>query len=106
MTHFVRLFPRVQFLVASNDIRWCQQHVKFNSSGVNVTFSVGHSAGQDLALLASCNHTVMTTGTYSWWAAWLANGITVYYANYPRRGSWLSTKIDKNDYYHPDWIGL
>ena len=60
----------------------------FNKTNVNITFSVQHSAGQDLALLASCDHTVMATGTFSWWAAWLANGTTVYYANFPRRGSW------------------
>ena len=104
--HFVRRFSRVQFIVVSNDIAWCKQHVKFDNVNVNITFSVGHNTGQDLALLASCNHTVMTTGTYSWWAAWLANGITVYYANYPRRGSWLSSQTNNNDYYHPEWVGL
>ena len=102
MRYFVRRFRRVQFIVASNDIRWCQKHVMFNSSSVNITFSMGHNTGQDMALLASCNHTVMTTGTFSWWAAWLANGITVYYANYPRRGSRLSSQMHNNDYYHPD----
>jgi len=104
--YFVRRFRRVQFVVTSDDIRWCQKHMEFNSSSVNVTFSVGHNTGQDLALLASCDHIVMTTGTYSWWAAWLANGITVYYANYPKRGSWLRIQMDDDDYYHPNWIGL
>ena len=109
MSYFVGRFPRVQFIVASNDIPWCQKHVKlsmFNSTDVNITFSVKHNAGQDLALLASCDHTVMTTGTFSWWAAWLANGTTVYYANFPRRGSWLSDRIRSKDIYHPDWIGF
>ena len=106
MSYFVRRFLRVQFIVASDDIRWCQKYVKFDSRSVNVTFSVGHSAGQDLALLASCDHTIMTTGTFSWWAAWFANGITVYYANYPRRGSRLSYQMHNSDYYHPEWLGL
>ena len=109
MSYFVERFPRVQFIVSSNDIPWCQKHVKlsmFNSTDVNITFSVKHNAGQDLALLASCDHAVMTTGTFSWWAAWLANGTTVYYANFPRRGSRLSGRIRSNDFYHPDWIGL
>jgi len=109
MSYFVERFPRVQFIVASNDIGWCRKHVRwsaFNETRVNITFSVGHNAGQDLALLASCDHTVMTTGTYSWWAAWLANGTTVYYANFPKRGSWLSTQMRDSEYYHPDWIGI
>jgi len=67
---------------------------------------VGQSAGEDLALLASCDHTVITTGTFGWWAAWLANGITVYYANHPRHGSQLSSMIHHDDYYPPQWIGI
>jgi len=109
MRYFVERFPRVQFIVASDDIPWCQKHVKlsvFNKTNVNITLSVRHKAGQDLALLASCDHTVMTTGTFSWWAAWLANGTTVYCANYPRRGSLLSSKIRRSDYYRPGWIGM
>ena len=109
MSYFVERFPRVQFIVASNDIPWCQKHVTmsvFNSTKVNITFSVNHSYGQDLALLASCDHSVMTTGTFSWWAAWLANGTTVYYADFPRPGSWLSTQIRHNEFYDPDWIAM
>ena len=52
------------------------------------------------------SYCTLATGTFSWWAAWLADGITVYYANYPRRGSWLSKQVHKDDYYHPDWIAL
>ena len=109
MRHFVEHFPKVQFIVASDDIQWCRKHVKlpmFNKSNAIITFSTKHNAAEDLALLASCNHTVMTTGTYSWWAAWLANGITVYYADYPTHGSALSKFFDYKEYYRPDWIGI
>jgi len=109
MTYFVKQFPRVQFIVSSNDIKWCQKHMtlhNFNKTNVNIVFSVKHSAGQDLALLASCNHTVMSTGTYSWWAAWLANGTTIYYANYPNNGSLLSRSFRNKEYYYPHWIGM
>ena len=109
MSYFVERFPRVQFIVASNDIPWCNKHVKlsmFNKTTVNITFSVNHDAAQDLAILASCNHTVMSTGTYSWWAAWLANGTTVYYANYPKRGSALSKFFRSEEYYYRHWIGM
>ena len=78
----------------------------FNKTSINITFSVRHNAAQDLAILASCNHTVMTTGSYSWWAAWLANGTAVYYADYPTRGSYLSRLFRSEDYYHPKWIGI
>lgn len=109
MNYFVERFPRIQFIVASNDIRWCQKHITvsmFNRTDVKITFSEKHSAGQDLALLANCDHTVITTGTYSWWAAFLANGTTVYYASFPRRGSKLATRVRLHEFNHPNWIGF
>ena len=36
--------------------------------------------GRDLALLASCNHTVVTWGTFSMWVATLSGG--EYYTQY------------------------
>jgi len=109
MNYFAESFPRIQFIVASDDIPWCQKHMNlsmFRKTSINITFSVRHNAAQDLALLASCNHTVMTTGTYGWWAAWLANGIAVYYARFPKKGSILGRLFRSDQYYHPNWIGI
>ena len=107
--YFVDRFARIQFIVASNDIPWCRDHIQsatWPHNRVNITFSEGHSTGEDLALLASCNHTVITTGTFSWWAAWLVNGTTVYYADFPRRGSTLGRRSNIEDYYPPNWIRI
>ena len=109
MTYFVERYPRVQFIVASNDIVWCQtnsQLLLINRHSVNITYSVGHSAEQDLALLAGCNHTIATTGTYGWWASWLANGTTVYYSNFARPGSQLWRRSVATDFFPPTWIGM
>jgi len=109
MTYFVERFTRVQFVVASNDITWCQMNIKqssFNQKRVNITFSIGHSAAQDLALLASCDHSIMSTGTYSWWAAWFANGTTIYYKNFARRGSNVYRRSLAADIFLPTWIGM
>jgi len=109
MAYFVERHPMVQFVVASNNIGWCRQSMKaswFNQKLVNITFSMKHSAEQDLALLASCNHTIMTTGTYSWWAAFLANGTTVYYKHWPRHGSWLWKRSRPAEFFYPTWIGM
>jgi len=109
LSYFVRQFKRVQFVVASNDIRWCQGNISppdWAPDRVNVTFSTGHTAGEDFALLASCNHTIITTGTYGWWAAWFVNGITLYYSKFPRPGSSLGKRSRVNEYYPPNWIGI
>ena len=120
--------PRVQFFVVSNDMTWCKKEFpsietelnQYNDSSnvtqgktasdadirVNVTYSVAHSFGVDFALLSSCDHVIMSTGTYGWWAAWLAKGTTIYYADWPRKGSSLWREFTKEDFFPPSWIGM
>ena len=109
MTFFIERYSRVQFVVASDDIGWCQKTItlsSFDQQRVNIIFSVGHSAEQDLALLASCDHMIMSTGTYGWWASWFANGTTVYYKNFARPGSGIWRKSRAADHFPPSWIGM
>jgi len=109
MAYFVKRYAQVQFIVASNDIDWCCNNINasyFDQTSVNITFSVRHSTEQDLALLASCDHAIMTTGTFGWWAAWLANGTTIYYKDFPRRGSRLWQVSTAADYFPQKWIGM
>lgn len=110
MRYFVDRFDRVQFIVASNDIDWCRKNfADFETTlrhRVNVTYLTPRSRGQDFAILASCEHTIMSTGTYGWWAAWLARGITIYYADWPRNGSALARKFRREDFFPPTWIGM
>lgn len=129
MAYFVdRYAPRVQFVVAGNDMPWCLEQFprivdelmaaaavggggrKSTGGGVelqlNVTYSVGHSAGQDLALLARCDHVIVSTGTFGWSAAWLAKGDAVYFEDWPRNGSTLAASFDRRDYFPPAWVGM
>ena len=71
-----------------------------------VVFSEGHRAEEDLAILSSCNHTIMSVGTYGWWAGYLAGGITIYYRNFPRRGAELMPLFSRADFFPPEWIGF
>jgi len=113
MRYFVDRFERVQFIVASNDIDWCRQHLSDVAAilpgfphRVNVTFLTPRSTGKDLAVLASCEHVIMSAGSYGWWAAWLAQGITIYYSDWPRNGSELADMFSREDLFPPHWIGM
>ena len=109
MAFFVKQFPRVQFVVCSDDIPWSEENIPSARSfgeGVEIAFSRGHTLFEDLAILSSCDHTVMSVGSFGWWAAWLANGTTVYYANWPRSFSMLEYHVDKKDYFPSHWISL
>uniref|UniRef100_A0A2C9M0Q1 L-Fucosyltransferase n=1 Tax=Biomphalaria glabrata TaxID=6526 RepID=A0A2C9M0Q1_BIOGL len=92
----------VTFLVASDDLTWCQENL--NDSSVSI-LPQGEPSFH-LALLASCDHMIISGGTFGWWAAWLANGITIYFKNYILPNTQLDRGFDKDDYYLPGWIGL
>ena len=107
MAYFIERYSPLQFIVASDDIDWCRKNIELSSLNqeyINMTFSIAHSAEQDLALLASCNYSIMTTGTFSWWASWLAHGTTVYYENFARPGSSLWKRSKAADFFPPSWI--
>jgi len=46
----------------------------------NIEFIKEKNSGiLDLAILSACNHTIIYTGTFIWWAAFLAGGESIYY---------------------------
>lgn len=71
-----------------------------------VVFSENYSAAEDLAILSSCDHTIMSVGTYGWWAGYLAGGTVVYYRNFPRKGGELMPQFSREDFFPPEWVGL
>ncbi|XP_052280959.1 galactoside alpha-(1,2)-fucosyltransferase 1-like [Dreissena polymorpha] len=48
-----------------------------NSNNWKVAFLEGNSDAVDMAVLSLCDHTIVSTGTFGWWAAWLAGGTTI-----------------------------
>lgn len=102
-----------QFVVCSDDIAWSRNNIHLPSSlqhsnSANIVFSDSWWQSQlfDLAVLSQCNHTIMSVGSFGWWAAWLANGTTIYYDNWPRPNSMLEYQVEKHDYFPPHWIPL
>jgi len=102
MSHFTNCLERVQFVVLSDDPAWCREHI----NGTNIVYSSGHSPIVDMAIASLCDHAIITIGTYSWWAAWFANGVTITQKNIPPSGSRLSKRLRRADFYKPDWIGF
>ena len=69
-------YKSVVFLYVSDDKEWAKKHL---AKDKDIVFSWSSSnkvlaTGEDLALLSLCTHTIMTRGTYSFWASKLANG--------------------------------
>jgi galactoside 2-L-fucosyltransferase 1/2 len=73
MEYFLVCYDRVQYIVFSDDIKWCRKNI----NGSNVIFSEKQSPGVDMALCSLCDHMIITVGTFGVWSAWFANGITI-----------------------------
>ena len=106
--YYEALFNRWQlmFIVCSDDMAWAKEHFTFSSRPI--VYSENKTDAVDLAILTKCDHMIMTTGTFGWWAAWLAGGHVVYYSQYPRKHSRLERTFskDKTDYFPPEWIRI
>ncbi|KAK0042573.1 galactoside 2-alpha-L-fucosyltransferase 2-like isoform X2 [Biomphalaria pfeifferi] len=110
-SYFVKAFAKMRsllpnqnitFLVASDDLTWCIDNINDTS----VTFLPKMDAGSHFAILSSCDHVILSSGTFGWWIAWLANGTTIYYRDYIRKNTPLYFRYRESDYYPPWWIGL
>ena len=71
-------YDNVAFVYVSDDMKWGRRKLK---DKIKNMFFVGcgdgdssDCIGKDLALLANCNHTITTHGSFSHWAAFMAGG--------------------------------
>ena len=102
--YYTQQFSNVQFIVCSDDMteakkvfpEWLSRSVLYSDNRYEV----------DLAILASCNHSIITVGTFGWWGAWLAGGQVVYYSDFPPlKPRYLNVTREQvqKDYYLPQW---
>jgi galactoside 2-L-fucosyltransferase 1/2 len=108
MNYFREKFQNVLFLAYTNptsdDLLWRQNNV----IGSDVIHMRMFTAEVDMCSLTKCNHSIITVGSFGWWAAWLANGLTIYYKDIARNGSEYRGDFSENmtDFFYPGWIGF
>ncbi|EMP42229.1 Galactoside 2-alpha-L-fucosyltransferase 2 [Chelonia mydas] len=107
MGYFRAKYQEPVFVVTSNGMEWCRENI--DASWGDVYFSGDgkeSSPGRDFALLAHCNHTIMTIGTFGIWAGYLAGGETIYLANYTLPDSPFLEIFKPAAAFLPEWIGI
>lgn len=104
MQYFISKYHNIIFVVCSDDQRWSKVNVRSKTGSVYL--STRGSASLDLCILSRCNHTIMTVGSFGWWAGYLTAGDTVYYKDNPIPGSSLAHSFNHKDFYYPKWIPL
>ncbi|XP_048372678.1 galactoside alpha-(1,2)-fucosyltransferase 2-like [Sphaerodactylus townsendi] len=107
MDYFREKYHDAVFVVVSNGMAWCKENI--DASRGDVYFSDDgqeSSPGWDFALIAHCNHTIMTIGTFGIWAGYLAGGETVYLANYTLPDSPFLKVFKPSAAFLPEWTGI
>lgn len=61
-------FPWRMFKFFSDDIAWCKQEY---GGRYDCEFSEGKTELEDLREMATCEHHINSSSTFSWWGAWL-----------------------------------
>ncbi|XP_037075424.1 galactoside 2-alpha-L-fucosyltransferase 3-like [Pollicipes pollicipes] len=76
-----RRHGRCLFVVVSDDMRWCEEHLLAGDVRMAGSGNVG-SPVSDMALLGACDHAVLSYGTFGFFAAYLSGGEMVVPANF------------------------
>lgn len=62
---------KVRYFVFSNDIEWCKKELNNFRDFVYVDANDGAHPVEELRLMMSCNHFILSNSTMSWWAQYL-----------------------------------
>ena len=103
MDYLRRKYKDVLFIIASNDVFWAEDNL---DRGPDIVYSHIADGAVDFAVLCSCQHMVISAGSYSWWAAYMVPGEVIYYKGYPEPNTKIGNLTVREDYYPPHWIPM
>jgi galactoside 2-L-fucosyltransferase 1/2 len=104
--YYKRRYNGVLFIVASaQDDEWAVKHMPITPPSEFITTGVREV---DMAILASCDHSIITVGSFGWWTGWSTNGEVTYFKWPAKPNSTLRKQYshDYSDYFYPNWVGL
>ncbi|XP_061187174.1 galactoside alpha-(1,2)-fucosyltransferase 2-like, partial [Saccostrea echinata] len=99
-------YLNVIYVVCSTDLTWIKANMPKNAA--KVYFNTPNAYPEnDLALIASCDHVIITVGTFGWWGAWLSGGHVTFYKWPAREGTILRQGFSEDfmDFFYPRWVG-
>lgn len=103
MNYFRRKYGNVLFIMITNDYYWAIDNLDI---GPDVYYSTNTDPAVDLASLVSCDHVIITSGSFSWWAGFLSRGEVIYYHLYPEPNTKIGRQYVLTDYYPPHWKAM
>ena len=94
------------FLVFSDDLKWCVSNLPSNFKECNFKFAEGN-VYEDLSLMASCEHQIIANSSFSWFAAWWNRNTNKIVVS-PSKETWFGPKnrLDTSDLIPDSWIQI
>merc|ERR1712018_837744 len=105
-------YKNIAFVYISDDLEWGKQMIQKKAQRRNIDiYFVGDgtktkertrdrdSIGHDLALMSLCNHTIISHGTFSYWAGYFSAGSVIrpeHFAKYRKYGVRPRNLYNKN----------
>ena len=110
LAHFRTKYSNAQFVVVSDDPTWCSTQPFFMVDDVSVVLEK-HIPAVAMAILAGCDHMVLTVGSFGWWAAYLGAGAkggeVVYYDSvYKMKHPTNKGNVVLRDVYPDGWMAM
>lgn len=102
LNYYRNKYLNAHFIMVSDDNGWCKS--SFRYSDVHIISL--RDEFLDLALLSLCEHTIITTGTFSFWTGWLAEGEVIYYDHPIEKQSTLGLTFQSENFFPQKWIPM
>ncbi|XP_043915663.1 galactoside alpha-(1,2)-fucosyltransferase 2-like [Protopterus annectens] len=107
MKYFRDKYQEPVFVITSDGLDWCKSNLDNSRGDIYFPGDVTSSTpAVDLAMLIHCNHTIMTIGTFGFWAGYLTGGEVIYLDKYVLPNSPFLNVFKYEAFYLPEWIGI
>ncbi|CAG2234970.1 FUT1_2 [Mytilus edulis] len=103
MNYFRKRYSNVVFVMISNSMMWCQDHLDDSSNVYHVETGDPYI---DFAILHKMDHLILSVGTFGWWAGYLSPGTVIFYKGYPKANTTMSIEMKQTDFIPRHWVGL
>lgn len=104
VNYFVKKFSdsnkKLIFIILGDDYNWNIENVPKVD---NIKVMKPNIRTVDMCILSMCNHTIISTGTFGYWSAFLSGGIVTYMKDQCRPGSKFCSELKDEDYINPAW---